>query len=103
MVNTKERREYDKHKSARRSGGADGKRVGKAPYQFLAIYEIVSIKRVYGGMNTTDSSAATGAAATPDTETAPRVVAGQADDAGLDGEEAGGEEEKEEEEEETVT
>ena len=49
-------------------------------------------------MNTTDSSAATGAAATPDTETAPRVVAGQADDAGLDGEEAGEEEREEEEE-----
>ncbi len=59
FLRTKERQEYDKHKNTGRSGGADGKRVGKPPYQFPAIYEIVSIKRVYGGMNAADPHAAT--------------------------------------------
>ena len=52
----KERQQYDKH-SKKRGGeeeglGGGGTRVAAASYQFLAIDEIMSIKRVSGGMNT---------------------------------------------------
>jgi hypothetical protein len=35
------------------SKGTEGKKPGLPPYQFLAIYEIVSIKRVAGDVTTT--------------------------------------------------
>jgi len=95
FLRSKERQEYNKHKNVRRSGGTGGKWVCKAQYQFLAIYEIILIKLVYGGMNTTDPHAATSTAATPP----PRVVAGVDDDAGFGEEEEEEEEEGEEEEE----
>jgi hypothetical protein len=51
FLRTKEKQEYNKHRQMNK----DNK--GKAPpppaYQYLAIYEIVSIQRVAGGVRTT--------------------------------------------------
>ena len=41
---------YSTKREEGQGGGAT--RVADASYQFLAIYEIMSIKRVFGGMNT---------------------------------------------------
>ena len=51
FLRTKAKREYDKHRQMCKDN--QGQEVTPAAYQFLAIYEIVSIKRVAGGIRTT--------------------------------------------------
>jgi hypothetical protein len=51
----KERQQFDKHRKKRgceeEGQGGGAARVAAASYQFLAIYEIMSIKRVFGGLH----------------------------------------------------
>ena len=47
----KERQEYDEHRQPRK--GNTGQAPASPAYQYLAIYEIMSIQRVAGGVRTT--------------------------------------------------